>query len=90
MAIRPSTVASGRRRTAATRWAWIQALAFEISGSRSDAEVLTASTGIFATVSAGSYGLVQFEIGLDVFFVGFRRVLTLLGPWLENVLAAAL
>ncbi len=42
---------------AAMRWAWIQAFAGEISGSIPEAELLTASTGIFATVSPGSYSV---------------------------------
>ena len=55
--MRKETVARGSRRTAATRWAWIQAFALEISGSRPEAEVLTASTGIFAAVRPRSYSV---------------------------------
>jgi hypothetical protein len=94
LAIRPSTVAQREVRTAATRWAWIQAFALEISGSkpggrgvdRVDRDLRHGQPGVvFGLV----VGLVQFEIGLDVFFVA-SLVLTLLGPWLEKVLAAAL
>src|ERR1019366_1720268 len=48
------TRASGSLRTAAMRWAWMSALAGEMSGSIPDADVLTASTGIFAVVRPGS------------------------------------
>src|SRR5580692_8956791 len=92
---RPSTTESGRRRTAATRWACIQALACEISGSSPEAELLTASTGIFATVSPASYSALVTGFLFNsryalMFSSSASLVFTLLGPWLEKVLAAAL
>ena len=44
---------AGMSRSAATRFAWIRALAIEISGSTPDAEVITASGGMSAAVSPG-------------------------------------
>ena len=50
--LRPSP--SGRWRTAAIRWAWIAALASEMSGSTPEADWVTASTGTSSRVSEWS------------------------------------
>ena len=47
-------LAGAEPRTAATRWAWMRALASEMWGSTPEAEVVTASTGTSAAVRPGS------------------------------------
>src|SRR5579884_2252754 len=80
---------SGRRRTAAIRWAWMSALAIEMSGSIPDAEVLAASTGTLAAVRPRSYGALSLRYAL-MFAAISRSVAMLFGPRFENVVAAAL
>ena len=53
--------------------------------------MLTASTGICGGREARvSTCLFEGEVGLDVFLASASAVVVPFGPWLENVLAAAL
>ena len=65
-AIRSSTARSGSPRTAATRWAWMRALASEMCGSTPEAEVVTASTGTSAAVSARVVRPLAPQVGAQV------------------------
>src|SRR5664279_5391374 len=83
------TVASGRCRTAATRADCSAAYAGEMSGSIPDAEVVTASTGIWWIVRPGLYGPSSLRIAAAAAFTFVARS-ELVGPRFANVVAAAL